>query len=182
VVGVGALVLLAGLAAWVAYAYNRLVRARNLAREAWSGIDVQLRRRWDLIPNLVEIVQAYARHEREAFRTVAALRTGEPPAAAGARGHAETALSRAVRQLLAVAEGYPELRASEQFLGLQQRLAEIEDHVQLARRYYNGTVRELNVLVEAVPTNLVAGLLGFRPAEFFELELAVERAAPEVRL
>ncbi|HSE95909.1 MAG TPA: LemA family protein, partial [Methylomirabilota bacterium] len=152
---VGALAVAAGLAGWIAYAYNRLVRARNLVREAWSGIDVQLRRRRDLVPSLVEVVQAYGRHERDTFAELAALRMGELPAGAGPRGQAETALSRAVRQLLAVAEAYPELRASEQFLGLQQRLAEIEDHVQLARRYYNGTVRELNVLVEAVPTNVV---------------------------
>jgi LemA protein len=182
VLALGALVVAAGLAGWTAYAYNRLVRARNMVREAWSGIDVQLRRRRDLVPGLVDVVRAYGRHERDTFAEVTALQTGVPPAAAGPRGQVETALSRAVRQLLAVAEAYPELRASEQFLGLQARLTEIEDHVQLARRYYNGTVRELNILVEALPTNVVARLLGFTPAEFFELELAIERAAPEVRL
>jgi LemA protein len=177
-----ALAVLAGLLGWAAWTYNRLVRARALVAEAWSGIDVQLRRRRDLVPALVEVVRAYGRHERETLEAVTALRAGAPPAGAGARATEETRLTRSLRQLLATAEAYPELRASEQFLGLQARLTEVEDHLQLARRYYNGTVRELNILVEAVPSALVAGPLGFRPAEFFEIELATERAVPEVRL
>jgi LemA protein len=170
------------LAAAVIWGYNRLVRARAMVREAWSGIDVQLRRRRELIPNLVEVVRAYGRYERETLERLTALRTEGVPDAAGARGSAETALTRQFRQVLVAVEAYPELQASAQFLGLQRQLAEIEDQIQLARRYYNGTVRELNVLVESVPTNVLAGLAGFRPAEFFEVELATERATPDVRL
>ena len=173
---------LAVVLAWGLVTYNRLVKARTLVAEAWSGIDVQLRRRHDLLPALVEVVRGYATHERQALEGVTALRTGVPPAAVDARGPAEAEVTRRLRRLLAVAEAYPDLQASDQFLGLQGRLVEIEEAVQLARRYYNGTVRELNVLVGAVPTNLVAGLLGFRPAEFFEIELATDRAVPEVRL
>jgi LemA protein len=179
---IAGLVLLVGGLAWVAYAYNGLVRARALVREGWSGIDVQLRRRRDLVPNLVEVVRAYGRYEQETLEALTALRAGAPAAAVGARGSEESELTRGLRRLLAVAEAYPELRASEQFLGLQRRLTEVEDELQLARRYYNGTARELNIRVHSVPTNVVARLLGFPPAEFFEIELATERAAPEVRL
>ena len=172
----------AALVGAVGYGYNRLVRARAQMREAWSGIDVQLRRRRELIPNLVEVVRAYGRYERETLERLTALRAAGVPEGAGARGSAETALTRSLREVLVAVEAYPELQASAQFLGLQRQLAEIEDQIQLARRYYNGTVRELNVLVESVPTNVLAGLTGFWTAEFFEVELATERATPDVRL
>lgn len=179
---IGVLVVVTAGLGWAAWTYNRLVRARTMVGEAWSGIDVQLRRRRDLVPALVDVVRGYARHEQEALEAVTALRTGGRGATPGARAPDETALGRALRRLLAVAEAYPDLRASEQFLALQQRLVEVEDQLQLARRYYNGTVRELNVLVQSVPTLLVARPLGFQAAEFFEIELATDRAVPEVRL
>ena len=163
----------------IALAFNRLVRHRNLVREAWSGIDVQLKRRHDLVPSLVESVRGHATFERGVLEDVTRLRGGAPASRALQDG--ENALSAQLRGLLAVVEAYPQLRAGESFLGLQKRLAEVEDHLQMARRYYNGTVRDYNTVVESFPSNLVAGAFGFTLADFFQVESALERAVPEVR-
>jgi len=173
--------LAAALGVWIAIAFNRLVRNRNLVREGWSGIDVQLRRRHDLIPNLVEAVRGYSRHEQTTFEQIAAQRN----AAAGATGvreaqDRENALTGQIRQLFALAEAYPDLKASTNYLDLQGRLTQIEDQIQMARRYYNGAARDYNISVESFPSNLVARLFRFQQAEFFQIETATERAAPKV--
>ena len=163
----------------VALAFNRLVRHRNLVREAWSGIDVQLKRRHDLVPNLVESVRGHATFERTVLEEVTRLRGA--PRASRALQDGENALATQLRGLLAVAEAYPQLRAGESFLGLQQRLTEVENQLQMARRYYNGAVRDYNIAVESFPSNLVARAFGFTLEEFFQVESALERAVPEVR-
>jgi len=162
--------------------YNGLVRMRNMVREGWSGIDVQLKRRANLIPNLIETVKGYMRHERDLLSRVTALRTKSLEARSVAdKARAEGALSRSLANVLAVAEGYPQLKASENFLDLQSRLASVEEDIQLARRYYNGTVRNLNIRVESFPSNLVATFFGFRQAEFFEIQDPAQRDVPEVK-
>lgn len=168
---------------WGIITFNRFIRGRNLIREAWSGIDVQLKRRYNLIPNIVESVKGYSKHERRLFEDVARLRS-RCIDANGTReqGEAENALSRTIKSLFAVAEDYPDLKASRSFLDLQKNLVEIEDQIQLARRYYNGTVRNFNIRVESFPGMLVAGLCGFTQADFFEIEYATEREAPEIKL
>ncbi len=180
-------ILIAGAAvvavvlAWAIVAFNRLVRGRNLMREAWSGIDVQLKRRYNLIPNLVRVVEGYALHERNLFENVTRARTLCMRAAGPAEKSApETGLSQVLRNLIAVAEAYPNLKANQNFLELQDGLSEIEDQTQLARRYYNGTVRDYNIRVESFPGMLIAGLFRFRPADFFEIEYTTERQVPEV--
>jgi LemA protein len=174
------LVVLIGL--WAIGAFNRLVRLRNLVAEGWSGIDAQLKRRFDLIPNLVETVKGYATHERTTLDELARLRTsaGAQSSDPATRGVAESQISAMIGRVFAVAEAYPELKASANFQALQQSLAEVEDQIQLSRRYYNGTVRELNTAVEQIPTNFVAGLGGFKPAAFFQIDNEAERAAPKV--
>jgi LemA protein len=163
--------------------FNRLVGTRQMTNEAWSGIDVQLKRRSDLIPNLVETVKGYAAHERGLFAEVTELRN-QARALAGddvkGREQAEGALSMAVGKLLALAEAYPDLKASTNFLELQQELSRIENEIQMARRYYNGAVRNLNTLVESVPSNIVAMFTGFTQRAYFELADASERAVPRV--
>lgn len=162
--------------------YNRLVRSRQMAAEGWSGIDVQLKRRADLVPNLVESVRGYAGHERATLQEVTELRNQARAAPAddvAGRARIEGLLSGAIGRLLAVVENYPELKASQNFLQLQASLAAIEDEIQMARRYYNGATRELNVLVESFPSNLVAGMFGFSKREFFETDEA-SRAVPRV--
>jgi LemA protein len=165
--------------------FNRLVRARQMTDEAWSGIDVQLKRRSDLVPNLVEVVKGYAAHERGLFEQVTALRTAAqsvPGADVEGRARAEGALSQALGRLLAVAENYPDLKASANFLELQRELSALENELQMARRYYNGSVRNLNTLVQSFPSNLVAGTLRFSLREYFELSDAAEGAVPQVSL
>jgi len=164
------------VALYVVVIYNRLVRQGNVVREGWSGIDVQLKRRTDLIPNLVETVKAYAAHERGVFEDVTAKRATSI-AADDVHGQAaaERALQGSLGRLLAVAEAYPELKADKNFLALQQELAEIEDQLQMARRYYNGTVRNLNISIQSFPSNLIAGLGGFQQQPYFEIE---DRTAP----
>lgn len=179
---VAALAAIAAVA-WGIAAYNRFVRDTNLVREAWSGIDVQLRMRYDLVPLLVEIVKGYRDHERLLFEQVAAARTRcIGSVSLPEKGAAEGALTRGIRSLFAVAEAYPDLKASDNFLGLQKSLAEVEDRIHLARRYYNGTVREYNIRVESFPGMIVARLWGFGRAEYFEIELATQRDAPPVRV
>ncbi len=163
--------------------YNRFIRLRNMVSEAWSGIDVQLMRRAALIPNLVETVKGYLGHERDLLTEIAALRSRSfQSQSVGERGQVETALSRSLGSLFAVAESYPVLQASQNFLALQKELAAIEDQIQMARRYYNGTVRDLNIAVESFPGNLVARLFKFDPAEFFALEDVADRQVPHVSM
>ncbi len=180
-----ALVWVSGVLAlvWLVAAFNRLVRHRNLVREGWSGIDVQLKRRHDLVPNLVETVKAYASFERRLITDVARLRSAvAAEAPLKVLQENENALTSRLRTVLALAEDYPELLANRSFLDLQEQLVEIEDHLQMARRYYNGTVRDYNIRVESFPSNLVAALFGFAAAEFFEIETATERRAPKVEV
>src|SRR5689334_12421670 len=175
-------------AAIVLYAiimFNSLVRTRQMANEAWSGIDVQLKRRSELVPNLVESVKGYAAHERTVLEEVTRLRDAarEVPADdVAARAQAERALTGAIGKLVALAENYPALKASTNFLELQRELSQLEDELQMARRYYNGTVRNQNVLVQSFPSNLLAGIFGFVPREYFELSDAAERDVPQVAL
>ncbi|MBC2858274.1 LemA family protein [Stappia sp. 28M-7] len=176
-----ALIALIGL--YLVYIYNDLVRKRQMVREGWSGIDVQLKRRSDLIPNLVEAVKGYATHERAALEAVTEMRAqaaGLDPADVAGRARAEGMLSQALGRLFAVAEAYPDLKASANFRELQSSLESVEDALQLARRYYNGAVRALNVVVESFPSNLVAGRFGFTQEEYFEIDDPAERAVPKV--
>ncbi|HVM17861.1 MAG TPA: LemA family protein [Gaiellaceae bacterium] len=160
--------------------YNRLVRLRNRVANAWSQVDVQLRRRYDLIPNLVETVKGYASHERGTFEEVTAARTRAQEArTVEQQAEAENALTAAIGRLFAVAEAYPELRASENFRQLQTELADTEDKIRVARQVYNDTVLTYENARQTVPTNLVAGMFGFEPRPFFELEEAA-REAPRV--
>jgi LemA protein len=159
--------------------FNRLVARRNHVLEAWSGIDVQLKRRHDLLPKLVEVAKAYGRYEQATIQGVTEARSAGYGAA---RREAENGLTRGLRQLFALAEAYPELKANESYLDLQRQVSETEEQIQFARRYFNGAVRELNILVESFPSNLVAGLFRFRPAEYFEIELATQRESPELKL
>jgi LemA protein len=179
-----AYILLAVVVVAVAYVisiYNSLVKNRNLVEEGWSGIETQLKRRANLIPNLVETVKGYASHEREALEAVTSLRTQTMTVSdIGERGKKEGELTAALGRLFAVAEAYPDLKANENFIGLQQDLSDTEDQVQLARRYYNGTARNMNVLVESFPSNLVADFFAFAKAKFFEIEDDQDRAVPKV--
>lgn len=161
--------------------YNALVRGKNLAAEAQSGMDVQLKRRADLVPNLVSAVKGYMDHERELLTSLATVRTkiAQAPDDA-ARYQLEGEFSRTLSRFLAVAENYPQLRASENFLALQQELAAIEEALQLARRYYNGAVRDQNNRVQSFPNNLVAGPFGFASLPYFELENPADRDVPKV--
>ena len=177
------LALLGGLLILAVLIYNKLVSKRALVENGWSDIEVQLKRRADLIPHLVETVKGYASHERQLFLDVisarnAALAAGANPAA---RGTAETALSAPTARLLALKEAYPDLKSNENFLALQTELSETEDKIEMARRFYNGATRELNVAVSTVPNNLIAGPLGFHEVEYFEIETA-DRAVPMVDL
>ena len=165
----------------IAWLYNRLVRNRNLVSEAWAGIDVQLQKRSELVPNLVKIVKGYAAHESGVLEDVTRLRSSTENRI-GARAQHETAFSQSLGRLFALAEDYPDLKASEGFQQLHSSLVEIEDHLQYARRYYNGAVRDNNNLVEAFPSNIIANTFKFRLAEFFEIELASQRSAPNVDL
>jgi LemA protein len=161
--------------------FNRLVRQRNVAREGWSGIDVQLKRRTDLVPNLVEAVKGYASHERSLFEEIASRRTASVAASdVGGQANAERALSGSIGKLMAVAEAYPDLKANQNFLELQKELSEIEDNIQMARRYYNGAVRNLNISIQSFPDVIVARMLGFREEPFFELERRSEAAVPQI--
>jgi len=174
-------VLLAVL--WVIATYNILVRLRQLCRESWSGIDTELRRRYDLIPNLVETVKGYAAHERTVLQDVVQARqravasTGSPASQAAD----ENVLIAALRQLFAVVERYPDLKASANFLALQEELANTEDRIQAARRFYNANVRDLNTRIGVFPSNVIAAVFSFKQEEFFEIEEAGIRAAPAVR-
>jgi len=161
--------------------YNRLVRNKNMVQEGWSGIDVQLKRRADLIPNLIESVKGYMGHERGVLEKVTELRNQSLQAGGvGEKGRVEGALGAALGNLFAVAENYPDLKASQNFIQLQQSLADIEDQIQLSRRYYNGAARNLNILIASFPSNLVANMYRFTPVEYFEIADAADRALPKV--
>lgn len=178
----GLLVLTAAVALWLVVIHNRLVRLRNQVRNAWADIDVQLTRRHDLVPTLVAAVKGYAGHERSLLESVAQLRTQaqatQGPAALGA---VEAQLEQGLGRIFALREAYPDLQASANFTQLQRDLVEVEGHLQYARRFYNGAVRDLNDGVQKVPDVLVARLFGFAPAEFFQAQ-AHERAATSVAL
>jgi LemA protein len=178
-----AILVLVGL--FIAGTYNRLVTLRQRVREAWSDIDVQLKRRHDLIPNLVETVKGYAEHERGTFEAVTNARAAAISAGATAtpqqRAQAENMLTGALRSLFAVAENYPQLRAVEQFNQLSENLRDTEDKIQFARRFYNGNVRDYNTSLMTFPTNLLASTFGFTAEQYFEVEDATERAVPQVK-
>ena len=176
------LVLVVGAGLYVILSYNGLVAARQRSGEAWSGIDVQLKRRSNLVPNLVEVVKGYAAHETDVLQQVTQLRTrvGGDGETVAARAAVEARLGGALAGLVALAEGYPDLKASQNFRDLQASLDEIERDIQHARRYYNGAVRVLNTKVESFPSNLIASRFGFGLAEYFELDSPAERQVPGV--
>jgi LemA protein len=171
------------VAIWFVLTYNQLVAGRNRTQEAWSGIDVELKRRHDLIPNLVETVKGYASHESGTFEAVTQARAGAVAAGAtgnpAAIGQAENVLSQALRSLFAVAENYPDLKAVATFQDLQQQLAATEDKLEFSRRFYNGNVRDYNTSLQTLPTSLIAGAIGFKPFEFFQAD-AGDEAVPQV--
>ncbi|MGA1800854.1 LemA family protein [Rhizobium sp. HT1-10] len=176
---------IAALAAvYVIFVYNGLVRARQMAEEAWSGIDVQLKRRADLIPNLIETVKGYATHEKSTLEEVVSLRNqaqAVPSGDVAARGVAEGLLGQALGRVMALAEAYPDLKANQNFSELQASLETMESELQMARRYYNGAARDLNVKVETFPNNLVAGPFGFSKRPYFEITNEADRAVPTVK-
>ncbi|MQB43972.1 LemA family protein [Rhizobium sp. ICMP 5592] len=177
-----AIIVLAAL--YAVFTYNGLVRARQVAEEAWSGIDVQLKRRADLIPNLIETVKGYASHERQTLEEVVELRNKAQAVPAGdvaGRGVAEGLLGQALGRVIALAEAYPDLKANTNFLELQRSLEGIEGEIQMSRRYYNGAARDLNVKVESFPSNLIAGQFGFAKRAFFEITNEADRAVPTVK-
>jgi LemA protein len=162
--------------------YNSLVQLRVRADSAWSDIDVQLKRRHDLIPNLVETVKGYAAHEKGTFENIAKFRSQAMQATTPAdKAQAENQLTGALKSLFAVAENYPELKASEQFTGLQTSLNSIEDNIQNARRYYNAVIRDYNTRVQSFPANIVAGMFGFQTKQFFEVESPQDRQNVQVK-
>lgn len=161
--------------------FNGLVRLRNRTREAYSDIETQLKRRYDLIPNLVETVKGYAAHERGTFEAVTAARSNAVGAQGPeAQGQAENMLTQALGKLFAVAEAYPDLKANQNFLDLQNQLTDTEDKIQASRRFYNMNVRDLNTKIEQFPSNLIAGMANFTQSEFFEIENPAERETPQV--
>ncbi len=168
------LIILAVVVIWFIVAFNRLVTLRNRTKEALSDIDVQTKRRYDLIPNLVESVKGYMAHESGVFEKVTEARTRAMNATGADKAGAENMLSGALKSLFAVAENYPQLKANENFLNLQNELTDTEDKIQAARRFYNGNVRDLNTKIETFPTNLIAGILGFTKMEFFDAEPAAD--------
>jgi len=179
------LAIIVAVALYAILLFNRLVSTRQMANEAWSGIDVQLKRRSDLVPNLVETVKGYASHERQLFEEVTKLRNAAralPDSDVAGRAQAEGALSAMLGRLFALAENYPDLKASANFLDLQQELSRLENEIQMARRYYNGAVRNLNTMVESVPSNIVARLFGFGQRPYFELADSSEGAVPRVQV
>ena len=188
ITGVGMMVLVTAVTAVAAgtvltLAYNRLVRRQNLVKEGSSGIDVQLKRRHELVPSLIACVQGYASFERSVLEDVIRLRTAADNASTMAEINLEeNRLTAGLKSLFAVAEAYPDLKANANFAQLSTQLVEIEDALQYSRRYYNGAVRDLNIAVESFPSNLVAGWFGFPPADYFEVESIGERAVPRVSL
>ena len=168
---------------WIIFTYNLFIRDKNLIKEAWSGIDVQLKRRHNLIPNLVESVKGYSNYERNLLENITQKRSEAAKIESiKEKAPAESDLSGMLKNLFIVAENYPDLKANKNFLDLQNRLVEIEDQLQYARRYYNGAVRNYNIRVESFPSNIIAGIFDFKQDNFFEISLATERSTPEVKL
>jgi LemA protein len=180
VAALGAVLLIAVL--WFVVAYNGLVRLRNTVKEAWAQIDVQLKRRFDLIPNLVETVKGYAAHERETLENVTRARqAGLSATGVKEQAAADNMITGALGKLFALSEAYPNLKANENFLALQEELSSTENKIAFSRQYYNDSVRQLNTRIQMFPTNFVAGLFHFQPAEFFEVGDAAQREAPKVK-
>lgn len=166
---------------WVIATYNRLITLRNRVREAFSDIDVQLKRRYDLIPNLLETVKGYAAHEKGVFEKVTEARTKAMSAQGMTeRGQAENMLTGALKTLFAVSENYPDLKASANFVELQRELRDTEDKIQAARRFHNTNVMALNTKIESFPSNAIAGMFGFKKEEFFEIDEVAQRETPKV--
>ena len=185
------LAVLAAVVLWAIVAYNRFVTLVNRAKEAWSDIDVQLKRRYDLIPNLMETVKGYAKHESKVFTEVTEARakatsvhidpSNITPAQIAAMSGAESALSQSLGKLLAVAEAYPDVKANQNFLSLQAELSETENKIQASRRFYNGNVRDLNIAIESFPSNIIAKIFNFLKMEFFEVEEEAQREPVAVK-
>lgn len=176
------IVVIVLIAAWLIAVYNSLIKGRNRVDEAWSDIDVQLKRRYDLIPNLVETVKSYAAHEKGVFLKVTEARVSAMKAqGTEEKGKAENFLSETLKSLFAVAENYPDLKASQNFLQLQDELVDTENKIQASRRFYNGNVRDFNTKIQIFPNNLVAGILGFKAYEFFQIEAEEQKEAPKVK-
>ncbi|AIC26078.1 MULTISPECIES: LemA family protein [Rhizobium] len=172
------------IALYIVFIYNGLVRSRQMAQEAWSGIDVQLKRRADLIPNLIETVKGYAAHEKSTLEEVVSLRNkaqAVPSGDVAGRAQVEGLLGQALGRVIALAEAYPDLKANQNFAELQDSLETMEGELQMSRRYYNGAARDLNVKVESFPSNLVAGQFGFAKREYFEITNEADRAVPSVK-
>lgn len=177
--------IIAVLAIAIIAMYNGLIRLKNRVDEAWSDIDVQLKRRYDLIPNLVETVKGYAAHEKETLERVVQARNAAMQAQGGGdaqkQAEAENVLSSTLKSIFALSESYPDLKANQNFLELQRELTDTEDKIQAARRFYNGNVRDFNTKLQVFPTNMMAGMLGFKEREFFEIAEAKEREAVQVK-
>ena len=176
-IGLGVLVAFYGVGI-----YNRLVKLKTLVAEAWSGIDVQSKKRYDLIPNLVETVKGYASHEKETFENVTKARSqAQNATSVEGKQAAENQLNKSLINLFAVAEQYPELKANENFLSLQNELSVVESDIEKSRRYYNGTTRDYNILIDSFPSNIIAGITKFTKAVFFEIDTEAERQNPQVK-
>lgn len=162
--------VVAVLVLWLIFVYNGLIRLKNRADEAWSDIDVQLKRRYDLIPNLIETVKGYVKHEQETLQKVVAARSAAMQQGGDlhAKAEAENALSSTLKSIFALAENYPDLKANQNFLKLQEELADTENKIQAARRFYNGNARDFNIKIQIFPNNLIANSLGFKKYDFFE--------------
>jgi len=167
---------------WLIGLYNSLVTLKNRAKEAWSDIDVQTKRRYDLIPNLVETVKGYANHERELFEKVTQARAAAINAhGAKEKAGAENILSDTLKSLFAISENYPDLKASQNFLELQRELSDTENKIQAARRFYNANVRDLNIKIESFPANMIASQFGFKPMELFEVSNEAEKQPVSIK-
>lgn len=176
------LIIVLVVVGYVLSAYNTLVRLKNQMKEAWSDIDVQLKRRHNLIPNLVETVKGYATHEQQAFESVTKARANALSAGSTQeKAQAEGALTGALKSLFAIAEAYPDLKANTNFLELQRELSDTENKIQASRRFYNGMVRDYNTAIETVPSNIIASTFHFTPAEFFQLDSEEEKQVPSVK-
>lgn len=176
------LIVAALVFSFIIFTYNRLVKLQNLVKESWSGIEVQLKQRSSLVPNLLETVKGYMGHERGILERITELRTQAlNSGSVHERAENENMLTGALKQLFAVSENYPDLKASTNFIELQKSLENIENQIQLARRYYNGTVRDFNIVVESFPSNIIAKYFSYQKAEFFEIEDAKEREVPKVQ-